>query len=549
MERVWGTITLSIKSLWVGVLAAIAVSFGLVTSAHAEWLRAETKHFIIYGDTSEREMRAYAEKVERFDSFLRTYYPAQSEYEIPRLEIYLANGRRDMLRAEPRIGPSVGGFYSPNSGRIHAVVNTESSRGDLTLFHEYGHHFMYQMMNNAYPSWFVEGFAEYYSTADVRPDRIQFGRHDEGRMTYFVQLPANSWAPMADVLKWRISDSGRYRAGDYYAQAWGLTHYFMSTPARTRMLGLYLAAVTQGEDSVQAMERVTGRSAAQLQNDMRLYLSGAIQIHIPQVQFPTPEVKVSRLSSEQAELLWLDLRLDREPVKVEVSDPPEDETDRARQRRETLIRENAEDRAELIRTALAAANGNSDELLRLRVVARGHRLAGNSHAGFQVLEPFLTRDQTDPDLLRLAAELLMDETGPDTVASEAAGNRREAVTYLARSLDADPLNFLTYRALNEARRGEPGYPNDNDLSTLDIALKLAPQSFDLRMRLARAYMSRDMNAEAIVVLRPVANSPHGGSWSRRAKALVATAQSALGQSVDPIVQAPEDTAETEVSAD
>ncbi|MBU2326804.1 MAG: DUF1570 domain-containing protein [Alphaproteobacteria bacterium] len=540
---------MSIKSLGIGILAAIAVFLGWASSAHAEWLKAETKHFIIYGDTSEREMRAYAEKVERFDSFLRTYYPAQSEYEIPRLEIYLANGRRDMLRAEPRIGPSVGGFYSPNSGRIHAVVNTESSRGDLTLFHEYGHHFMYQMMTNAYPSWFVEGFAEYYSTADVRPDRIQFGRHDEGRMTYFVQLPANSWAPMADVLKWRISDSGRYRAGDYYAQAWGLTHYFMSTPERTRMLGLYLAAVTQGEDSVQAMERVTGRSAAQLQNDMRLYLSGAIQVHIPQVQFPTPEVKVSRLSSEQAELLWLDLRLDREPVKVEVSDPPEDETDRARQRRETLIRENAEDRAELIRAALAAHNGNGNELLRLRVVARGHRLAGNSRAGFQVLEPHLTRDQTDPDLLRLAAELLMDETGPDTEASEATGNRREAVAYLARSLDADPLNFLTYRALNEARRGEPSYPNDNDLSTLDVALKLAPQSFDIRMRLARAYMSRDMNAEAIVVLRPVANSPHGGSWSRRAKALVATAQSALGQSVDPIVQAPEDTAETEVSAD
>lgn len=183
---------MSIKSLGIGILAAIAVFLGWASSAHAEWLKAETKHFIIYGDTSEREMRAYAEKVERFDSFLRTYYPAQSEYEIPRLEIYLANGRRDMLRAEPRIGPSVGGFYSPNSGRIHAVVNTESSRGDLTLFHEYGHHFMYQMMTNAYPSWFVEGFAEYYSTADVRPDRIQFGRHDEGRMTYFVQLPANS---------------------------------------------------------------------------------------------------------------------------------------------------------------------------------------------------------------------------------------------------------------------------------------------------------------------------------------------------------------------
>lgn len=539
LERVGG-IALSIRSIGIALVAIVATTFGFTGSAHAEWLKAETKHFIIYGDTSERSMRAYAEKVERFDTFLRTYYPVQSEYEIPKLEIYLANGRRDMLRAEPRIGPSVAGFYSPNSGRIHAVVNAESRGGDLTLFHEYGHHFMYQMAANAYPSWFVEGFAEYYSTADVRPDRIQFGRHDEGRMTYFVQLPANSWAPMADVLQWKISDSGRYRAGDYYAQAWGLTHYFMSTPERTRMLGLYLAAVTNGEDSVQAMERITGRSTSQLQDDMRLYLSGAIQVHTPQIQFPTPEVAVSRLSREQAELLWLDLRLDREPVKVEVADPPEGETDRARQRREMLIRESAEDRAQLIQDALGAGIGSGNELLRLRVVARGHRLAGNSREGFRVLEPHLTRDQVDPDLLRLAAELLMDETDQDTEASEARGNRREAITYLARSLDADPLNFLTYRALNETRRGEPGYPSDNDISTLDVAFKLAPQSFDIRMRLAQAYMSRARYDEAIEVLRPVANSPHGGSWSRRAKALVATAQAESGQAVDPVSQAPEE---------
>ena len=35
---------------------------------------------------------------------------------------------------------------------------------------------MFQMAATAYPSWFVEGFAEYYATADIRADRIQFGR-------------------------------------------------------------------------------------------------------------------------------------------------------------------------------------------------------------------------------------------------------------------------------------------------------------------------------------------------------------------------------------
>ncbi len=533
---------MSLKSIATSVVTAAVLSLATPTIVLADWLRAETAHFIIYGDTSERAIRAYAEKVERFDTFLRSYYPIRVDHEIPKLEIYLADGRRGMLQAEPGISPTVGGFYSPNSSRIHAVVNTESRMGDEVLFHEYGHHFMFQMAANAYPSWFVEGFAEYYATADVRPDRIQFGRHNEGRMSMFVQQPVNSWAPMEDVLKWRISDSGRYRAGDYYAQAWGLTHYFMSTPERTRLLGQYLTAVTQGEESVAAMQRVTGRTPVQLQTDMRLYLQGTIQYHTPQIEFPTPEVEVTKLSAAENDLAWLDLRLDREPVKVEPIEPVEGESDQARRRRERNRQESTEIRAALIRDALVAGARHDGDLMGLRVAARAHRLSGDSRAGFQLLEPHLVARQDDPDLLLLAAELLLDQTGSEIDATEAAGNRREARSYLARALDAAPLDFRIYRALDDSRKGEPNYPSDNDISTLEVANSLAPQSFDTRMRLGQAYMARGLPEMTISIVRPVANNPHGGSWARRAKTLLASAQAALGQAVDPIEEAPsEDT--------
>jgi tetratricopeptide (TPR) repeat protein len=526
-------------------LAVIALAMFVPGPAWAQWLRAETDHFIIYGETSERALRTYAEKVERFDFLLRSYYPIAVDHEIPKLEIYLADGRRDMLQAEPGISASVGGFYSPNSSRIHAVVNTESRMGDHVMFHEYGHHFMFQMAGAAYPSWFVEGFAEYYATADIRPDRIQFGRHSEGRMLMFVQQPVNSWAPMADVLRWRISDSGRYRAGDYYAQAWGLTHYFMSTPERTRMLGQYLAAVSRGEDSVAAMQAATGRTPEQLQNDMRLYLGGTIQYHTPQIEVPTPKVEITRLSPSESQLAWLDLRLDREPITVEPLEPREGESERARAQREEAVRENAEFRAELIRDALAAGERHRDSRLGLLVKARAHRLEGRSHVGFEVLEPVLTADESDPETLRLAAELLLDLAKAEADPVQATGHRREAVAYLGRALDADPLDFRIYRALNESRAGERGYPSDNDLKTLEVGSTLAPQSFDMRMRLAQAYMARGLHAEAMAIVLPVANNPHGGSWARRAKALVALAQTAMGQAADPVEEAPVEDAPAE----
>ena len=64
-------------------LAVAAMMLLAPTPALAQWLRAETDHFIIYGAGSERSLRAYAEKVERFDFFLRTYYPIQVDHEIP----------------------------------------------------------------------------------------------------------------------------------------------------------------------------------------------------------------------------------------------------------------------------------------------------------------------------------------------------------------------------------------------------------------------------------------------------------------------------------
>ncbi len=530
------------------VLAVMALAIFAPAPAWAQWLRAETDHFIIYGAGSERSLRAYAERVERFDFLLRTYYPIRVDHEIPKLEIFLAEGRRDMLLAEPGISASIGGFYSPNSGRIHAVVNNQSDMGDQVMFHEYGHHFMFQMRANAYPSWFVEGFAEYYATAEIRPDRIQFGRHSEGRMLMFVQQPVNSWAPLADVLKWRISDSGRYRAGDYYAQAWGLTHYLMSTPERTRMLGQYLAAVSRGEDSIVAMQAATGRTPEQLQNDMRLYLTGSIRVQTPQIEIPTPRVEITRLSPVESELAWLDLRLDREPIKVEAPEPREGETERAREARERDMREYTEARATLISDALAAGARHPDARIAQLVQARAHRLEGRSEAGFEVLEPLLTGDESDPITLRLAAELLLDMAQSETDPAQATGHRREARAYLTRALDADPLDFRIYLALNESRSGEATYPTDNDISTLEIGSTLAPQSFDMRMRLARAYMARGLYGEAIMTVQPVANSPHGGAWAARAKALAASALTAMGQAAPPIEDAPSDEAPSDDSS-
>ena len=521
------------------LIAAIAANLLSAVAAHAEWLKAETDHFIVYGDTSEASLRRYARKVERFDALLRTYYPIKTEHEIPKLEIFMAEGRRDMNRVSPGIGEGVAGFYSPNSGRIYSVVDTRSRMGDVVVFHEYGHHFMYQMRANAYPSWFVEGFAEYYSTAEVVNDRIQFGRHNPGRMNSLT-MGANTWADIDDVLTWRLTAAGRYPAHLYYAQAWAMTHYFMSTPERTQMLSRYLASVIDGQESVAAMQAATGRTSEQLQNDLWRYMSGPITMLSPQITLPEPQVTITPVPPAEADAVWLDIRLDNEPV---IETPPEtkndsDKSDSQKAREARELRENAESRAELIRSAFALAEKHPGDRMGLLLAARAQRLSQRPDLAIGVLEPAINDSLQDADILRVAGLALLDQIAGEADLDKALTMRRRANGYLARAMDAEPTDFRIYLALNDVRRGQTGYPSDNDLSTLQVAYALAPQSFDARLRLGHAYIARNLNAEAIQVLTPVSNSPHASHFKGRARAMITQARAALGQAAEAYAEEP-----------
>ena len=525
-------------------LALIAIGLVVAAPARAEWRKAETAHFIVYGDTSERELTTFASRIERFDALLRTYYPIMSNHPVPKLEIYLAKGRRDMNRVYPGIGSGVGGFYSSNSGRVYAVVDTEIVRGDDVLFHEYAHHFMFQMRANAYPSWFVEGFAEYYSTADLRSPRVQFGRHDPGRMLALNQ-GANAWAKMEDVLKWRYTASGRYPAGLYYAQAWAMTHYFMSTPERTRMLRQYLAAVVQGEDSVVAMQAATGRTPAQLQDDLMNYLTGTISVLTPQIDLPHPQVTVTSLTPAEAAMVWLDIRLDNTPVVV-MPVEEDGQTQKSERQKTREERERAERRADLIRDALAAAERFPGDRMAILTAARAQRLSHDPHVALRTLEPLLSDESQDADALRLAGMIMLDQVA--TADEETGFDLRDRSSgYLARAMDADPLDYRTYLGLHETRRGQQAYPNDNDIATLLAAVTLAPQAFEGRLRLGEAYMARQMPAEAALVVTPVANSPHRSSYTRRAREMIAAARQAQGLAVETFETPPSESEPDAVS--
>ena len=506
------------------LLASAAGVFALTAAAapaQADWLKAESPHFIVYGDVGEGDMRAYVRKVERFDALLRIWFPVQTDIEPSKLSIYLADGRSDMRKIWPDMPANVGGFYTPGEERTFAVTGGRGMENDHTLFHEYGHHFMHQYLTAAYPGWFVEGFAEYFATADLTPGHMRVGLPSQGRM-YSLTQGFNSWLPMSTVLRSRSSEIGS-KGHLYYAQSWALTNYFMSTPERRAALGRYLAAVMDGGDPTTSLQATTGRTPDQLQNDVFSYLGSGVKYLSQDHEFTPAEVTITRMPPSAKDLVWLDLRLAR------------------------FVPENL--RAGNLAEAERAAARYPGDAMAARVLAQAHLDLQQDEQAVEVLTTAVDAGLDDPQTLRMQAVALMDfgdsveEADPDRK-SQLYGRARSS---LSRAYQADATDYRIYLALSRSREDAPGFPTDNDLETLRLGASLAPQVPGLTLRTARALMARERYAEAIRYLTPVANNPHGGEGLAPIRALLAEARLKSGLApVDddgPPVEA-EPTAET-----
>ena len=265
-------------------LTAISITVLAIAAAPAEarWLRADTANFIIYSEGSDKSLRDFAEKVERLDAALRLRFGALKEPEENRLVIYLVPRAEDAARLHNGKGNSnIAGFYATHPEGTFAVSNREADSsggygldGETTLFHEYAHHFMLRYAPGAYPAWFVEGFAEYFSTTDFTKDgRSQTGKPANHRAYGLLEMPR---MPVRRLL---LSTPGELKKADevevYYGRAWLLTHMLYSQEARAGQLAKYIAAINAGTDPELAATNAFG-PLDQLDKDLNAYLSKSL---------------------------------------------------------------------------------------------------------------------------------------------------------------------------------------------------------------------------------------------------------------------------------
>jgi tetratricopeptide (TPR) repeat protein len=223
----------------------------------ARWREASSRHFVIYSEQSEADLRKIADELERFDRALRIQLQRRDEDKSPatRLTIYVLPNQSmlgDFLGRQ-----DVAGVYMARAGGSIAFTHRERPRRPdegldprLVLFHEYTHHFLYNNFAFGAPLWFSEGYPEFWSTARTTPEGgVSFGLPGTHRSAELTMLPKIGVERLLS-LRLPVRDSATYAA--IYGRGWVLAHYLTFEPTREGQLNAYLRALHEGRTPAEA---------------------------------------------------------------------------------------------------------------------------------------------------------------------------------------------------------------------------------------------------------------------------------------------------------
>lgn len=456
----------------------------IATPAQATWREARSTHFVIYSEDEPDKLRDFATRLERFDAALRVLLklPERADGPHNRLTVFALPNVAQVATFHGG-GKDVAGFYLGRAGHSVAVVPRSGSVGlsvETVLLHEYTHHFLFRNMKGAYPVWFVEGFAEFNSTARFGEDgSIDFGlpaQHRAAEIFHLNKLP---------IEKLLDADPTKLRGNQIYAmygRGWLLTHYLRFAPARAGQLDTYLAELSRGRPNLEAARTAFG-DLFTLGQELERYKhkKGMTYLRMDAANLKISPIEVRDLSAGAAAIMPLHLRsklgVDEAGAKA------------------------------LVEAARKITVSHSDDPFVQLALAEAELDAGQFDAADRLLDRLLAADAQNVQALvfrGLSAALRLKEAKSTDAEAWKAARR-----WLIRANRAEPtapeplLRF--YQTFELA--GEK--PNANAIASLLGALELAPEDDGLRLAAGYQLLEDGRSDEARAVFAPLAASAHG----------------------------------------
>ena len=480
-------------------MVALATSVSALP-ARAEWHEATSNNFIVYSQSSAEDARTFAARLERFHYVLRTFHRISATTMPNKLRVFLFSSAGAVGRQAG--SDSIAGYYVPDARGLMLVgTSAHSSNADndprsaqsqasldpeSILLHEYTHHFMYQYFPAAYPTWYSEGFAEFWgSTRFGANDVVEVGGAAEHRFSTFRAL---GWFPLDRLLRvHNYREAGGANVFLLYAEGWLLVRYTFEHRERQQQLQTYLRLINNGTDYAAAAQQAFP-DLDRFNSELFSY-AGTGRFNVLTLPFRTIDVGPVTVSTpgpaEQA--------LMTQEIKLSQGYPQREATEFAAE----------------VRGIAARFPGDP---FALRLVMESAWLAGDTAGAMDAASRLLAVDPNN-------ARALMTR-GMIQVAGLAAAQNRDAAAWnaarapLVRAKQLAPRDPLVLRAFYRGFALQGGLPPEEAQNALYDAMELAPSDGEIRYELASDFERRRMIPEAIAIIRPEANSfPHRGNES------------------------------------
>ena len=253
----------------------------------SHWFISESPHFIVYSDTSTDSVSKLLNKLERLDYLLRLYTPNDNKNDAgPKLTLYyLKNFSAIRPFESPRPDYAIGLYNSCALGvqgfatymfygeKNNALLEKQPENEGLSyIFEAYARHFIYHNSNLRTPTWYIDGFAQYFASTRFSDAETVLGMAPASIGEYLGSLHSTgryNSLDYKDILLQNDSNS-RSLAGtagvklEFEARSWIFTHYILSSSDNIQKFRKYVGLITQDVEPTKAFQQSFGFTISEL---------------------------------------------------------------------------------------------------------------------------------------------------------------------------------------------------------------------------------------------------------------------------------------------
>lgn len=244
-------------------------------AGEAQWLEVKSPHFSVVTDAGEKRGREVAVRFEQ----MRAVFGAlmvKSNVNLPvPLQIVAFRSTKEMRPFAPLWQgkpTAVDGLFQYSDDRSFILLDMSTENPWQTVFHEYAHQLLNGNTTAQMQPWFQEGFAEFFSTCDVKGKVAEVGRAPEGDLRV---LDHSGWMKVSDLF--RVGqDSSTYRENSdrrsvFYAQSWLVVHYIIERQWLTKSFTYFDLVARQKLDVNDAIRQAFGIRAEEWDKELFAY--------------------------------------------------------------------------------------------------------------------------------------------------------------------------------------------------------------------------------------------------------------------------------------